>query len=239
MVIGQLGVGSHYNRRTGIESDKQQPDTRHGLKKAKEQRSNSPTNFSSFFTMVSPNKNTPVISDGARTLQERLHKLLSRLAETIEQVKKWPEAKGDDASIHVERTTQLIANIRAVLKSLSRVEACLKDDAALRESLQQCKIPLDLLDLLASSNLNPECFSRGLLREALGQLAGLKRRKLALELLGAAVQSGIQKRQQAQTQVQTVVQAEVQTGVKREREEEEEEETEEPPAKKIAAPETI
>jgi hypothetical protein len=40
--------------------------------------------------MVSPNKNAPVISDGARTLQERLHKLLSRLAETIELVKKWP-----------------------------------------------------------------------------------------------------------------------------------------------------
>jgi hypothetical protein len=31
------------------------------------------------------------------------------------------------------------------------------------------------------------------LREALGQLAGLKRRKLALEMLGNAVQSGLNK----------------------------------------------
>lgn len=36
-----------------------------------------------------------------------------------------------------------------------------------------------------------DCFSRGLLREALGQLAGLKRRKLALEMLGAAIQNGL------------------------------------------------
>ena len=32
------------------------------------------------------------------------------------------------------------------------------------------------------------------MREALGQLAGLKRRKLALEMLGAAVQVGLNKR---------------------------------------------
>ena len=38
-----------------------------------------------------------------------------------------------------------------------------------------------------------DCFSRGLLREALGQLAGLKRRKLALEMLGAAIQAGLDK----------------------------------------------
>ena len=39
--------------------------------------------------------------------------------------------------------------------------------------------------------LRSDCFSRGLLREALGQLAGLKRRKLALEMLGAAIQNGL------------------------------------------------
>lgn len=33
-----------------------------------------------------------------------------------------------------------------------------------------------------------------MLREALGQLAGLKRRKLALEMLGAAVQAGLNQR---------------------------------------------
>lgn len=39
-----------------------------------------------------------------------------------------------------------------------------------------------------------DCFSRGLLREALGQLAGLKRRKLALEMLGAAIKNGLDQR---------------------------------------------
>ena len=39
-----------------------------------------------------------------------------------------------------------------------------------------------------------DCFSRGLLKEALGQLAGLRRRKLALEMLGAAIQTGLNQR---------------------------------------------
>lgn len=139
---------------------------------------------------------SPPVSEGARILQERLHILLSRLANTIDHVKNWPEAKGDDASIHVESTSKLIDSIRQVISSLERVEGVVKTDATVRASLSNCLIPLDLLDLLDSSNLNPDCFSRGLLREALGQLAGLKRRKLALELLGAAVQSGLQKQQQ-------------------------------------------
>jgi hypothetical protein len=42
--------------------------------------------------------------------------------------------------------------------------------------------------------LNPDCFSRGLLRESLGQLKGLRRRKLALKMLGEAVHSGLQKK---------------------------------------------
>jgi len=44
-----------------------------------------------------------------------------------------------------------------------------------------------------------DCFSRGLLREAMGQLAGLKRRKLALEMLGTAVQAGLNNSRIAQT----------------------------------------
>jgi len=39
-----------------------------------------------------------------------------------------------------------------------------------------------------------DCFSRGLVKEALGQLAGLKRRKLALQMLGAEIQAGLDKR---------------------------------------------
>jgi hypothetical protein len=97
----------------------------------------------------------------------KIFKLLTRLAGTIKQVKNWPEAKGDDASIHVESTTKLIEKIRHFIASLQRVEACVKNDAKLKQSLQNCLIPLDLLDLLDYA-LNPDCFSRGLLQEAMG-----------------------------------------------------------------------
>jgi hypothetical protein len=57
---------------------------------------------------------------------------------------------------------------------------------------------LELLDHNASTNandkdfgLNPECYASGLLREAIGQLAGLKRRKKALEMLGTAIERGL------------------------------------------------
>lgn len=146
--------------------------------------------------MVNPKDSNGPIAENARHLQEQLHKLLSKLTDTTDFIKNWPEAKGGDGSMHVERTSQLITKIHTTISMLQKVEGCLQQDAALRETLRQCSIPLDLLDMLDSSKLNPDCFSRGLLREALGQLAGLKRRKLALELLGAAVaagQSGVDK----------------------------------------------
>jgi len=136
-----------------------------------------------------PPAKTP-ISEGARKLQDQLHELLTRLAGTIEHVKNWPEST--DASKHVESTTKLIASIREIIASLQRVETCVKDDPELRTSLQNCLIPMDLLELL-DYGLNPDCFCRGLLREAMGQLQGLKRRKRALEMLGAAVQKGLEK----------------------------------------------
>ena len=138
---------------------------------------------------------TKIITPGARTLQERLHELLTRLQATIELVKNWPPTKGDDASIHVDTTTKLIDSIKAVIASTEKVDSVVKDDAELRKNLQSCLVPLDLLDLLDhGGGLNPDCFSRALLKESLGQLAGLKRRKLALEMLGLAVQSGLKKR---------------------------------------------
>lgn len=138
---------------------------------------------------------TRTITPGARTLQERLHELLTRLQATIELVKNWPATQGDDASIHVDTTTKLIESIKAVIASIQKVDGVVKDDAELRKSLQSCLVPLDLLDLLDhGGGLNPDCFSRALLKESLGQLAGLKRRKLALEMLGLAVQSGLKKR---------------------------------------------
>ena len=184
---------------------------------------------------------TPPPYDGARTLQDRLHRLITKLTETTEHVRKWPEASGDNASRHVTLTSTLISKIRDVIECLQRVESSVKDDLELREKLQKCRIPLDLLDVLDSSNLNPECFSRGLLRESLGQLAGLKRRKLALELLGAAVQSGIQKRQQANnTAVADPSNGEKgpSAGVKRSRTEEDEDESERP-AKKTAIGDSV
>jgi len=136
---------------------------------------------------------------GAKSLQERLHILLTRLAKTTDLIKTWPESDGDDASIHVETTTKLITCVLDVVTALQKVEGVIKADAVLKKSLQECKVPINLLDLLDHGNgLNPDCFSRGLLREALGQLAGLKRRKLALEMLGAAIQNGLDQQNAAE-----------------------------------------
>jgi len=171
------------------------------------------------------------ITPAAKTLQERLHELLTRLAATVELIKNWKESDGDDASIHVETTTKLIAAIQAVIDTTKKVDGVMKNDAELRASLQSCLVPLDLLDLLDHGNgLNPDCFSRALLKEALGQLAGLKRRKLALEMLGAAVQTGL--RQRGKKEKETASES-----VKRKREEDTgtvktEEASQEPPVKK-------
>lgn len=177
---------------------------------------------------------------GARNLQDRLHELLSRLASTSDIVKNWPESEGDNSSIHVERTTRLIASIRETITSISKVEGVVQADAALKQSLQECLIPFDLLDLLDhGGGLNPECFSRGVLQEAMGQLAGLKRRKRALEMLGLAVQRGIEQRdaEQAST-VATEKVGEEKSSLKREREGSEgEDNMKESPSKKVKAEE--
>jgi hypothetical protein len=130
----------------------------------------------------------------ARALQERLHELISRVSDSMEIIKSWPESSGDDASIHVKTTTKLINSIRDIIQAINRVEGVVKvEDSALWKSLKECPIPLDLLEMLDCSNgLNPEVFIRGLLREALSQLAGLRRRKVALEMLGNAIQAGLE-----------------------------------------------
>lgn len=144
---------------------------------------------------VMKSSSAAVASGDARALQDSLHELLKFLSSTSELIKTWPESEGDDASIHVETTTKLLGQIQKVISALQRVEGIVKGDSILRKSLQDCLIPMDLLDLLDYGNgLNPDCFSRGLLREALGQLAGLKRRKMALEMLGTAVQEGLNDR---------------------------------------------
>lgn len=177
---------------------------------------------------------------GAKNLQERLHILLTRLSKTTDLIKTWPESDGDDASIHVETTTKLITCVLDVITALQKVEGVLKVDAVLKKSLQECKVPINLLDLLDHGNgLNPDCFSRGLLREALGQLAGLKRRKLALDMLGAAIQTGLDQRDAA-NKGKNVVHASTAGSQKRKlevddntTEQQQQPELDEPPAKKM------
>jgi hypothetical protein len=145
------------------------------------------------------------IPESSKMLQERLHELLSRITATLDAIKNWPSADGASvAEVHAERTTKLIASVQSLLKSISKLEEFIAHDQGdLRATLQQISIPLDLLDLLDHGGfMHPDCFVRGLLQEALGQLAGLKRRKLALEMLGTAVQSGISKRKIAWLQEQ-------------------------------------
>jgi len=134
------------------------------------------------------------MSDSAKVLQDHLHDLLNHMSTTIDCVKNWPEDQS--STVHLERTSTLIQNIRETIDRLQAVEGVVKTDLELRKQLEECKIPLDLLDLLDhGGGLNPVCFARGMLKEALGQLAGLKRRKLAMDLLSKFVEAGIQQRQ--------------------------------------------
>jgi hypothetical protein len=171
----------------------------------------------------------PVVSSSsskgdARALQERLHALLSCLADTTNIIKNWRESEGDDASIHVKTTAQLMSSIQQILNAIAQTEGVVKADEALRRTLDECPIPLDLLDLIDhGGGLNPDCFSRGLLKEALGQLAGLKRRKLALQMLGDAIQKGMNKLDSQETS----------KGVKRSREYADDSSLE-PPAKRAS-----
>ena len=104
--------------------------------------------------------NSPTPS-GAKGLQERLHILLTRLAKTTDLIKTWPESDGDDASIHVETTTKLITSVLDVVTALQKVEGVIKTDAVLKKSLQECKVPINLLDLLDHGNgLNPGKFAQ-------------------------------------------------------------------------------
>jgi hypothetical protein len=164
------------------------------IKKSASSRGNSPVPTTT--SSSTPLSAMPMPSAGAKDLQEQLHLLLNRLSKTTELVKTWPESDGDDASVHVETTTKLISSIVQLVSALQRVEGVIKTNANLKKTLQECQVPVNLLDLLDHhpDGLNPDCFSRGLLREALGQLGGLKRRKLALEMLGAAVQKGLDSR---------------------------------------------
>ena len=119
-------------------------------------------------------------------------------------------APGDSAKAHTDASSELIAVIRKVVLGLRSVERHVNgtgpggggDDPAanhrgaleaFRTSLEEkCPIPLDLLDLLdvgqQAFGLNPQCHARGLMKEAMRQLAGLERRKRALSMLAQSIE---------------------------------------------------
>lgn len=135
-------------------------------------------------------------------LQDRLHHLLTRLSDAVEHIKNWPEAKaGDESKVHLDSTTKLITYLRNIISSIQRVESVVQSNPSLKEKLQECPIPRDLLDLLdhgqGGGALNPDCFVRGLLKQANDQLAGLKRRKLVLQLLGLSLKTSLNSKVEA------------------------------------------
>ena len=145
-------------------------------------------------------------------LQSSLHSLLVHLTSTSKIIQQWPDSQGDNASIHIDTTTKLIQSLQKIIesvknvedKSLTRLTTDSKEDLELKKNLREYQVPMDLLDLMDYGHvdndlhhlfgLNPDCFIRGLLREALRQMAGLKRRKVALEMLGKAVEKGMKER---------------------------------------------
>ena len=156
---------------------------------------------------------SPQNKETKQTLQERLHTLLTRLSETSEILKTWPESKsGEDSSIHKKTTMKLIASLQKIVQGVKLVEdkvllmsapsttgaasaAGTEGSAATINVMQDIQIPLDLLEMMDYANgLNPDCFARGLLGETMRQLANLENRKLTLKLLAAEVQNGIQRR---------------------------------------------
>lgn len=110
------------------------------------QRSISPTNPSS---AAAP-------SEGAKQLQDKLHLLLNKLAQSMKIINEWPDEDGDDSTPHTETTQNLTNSVLDVVEALKDVEGVIKTDSILRKSLQECQVPVNLLDLLDhGSGLNP------------------------------------------------------------------------------------
>jgi hypothetical protein len=155
-----------------------------------------------------------------RSLQELLHTLLTRLSDANEIIKTWPE-DGDDNSIHVETTTKLIASMHKIVHAIQLVEERVNpnldheenndknpsaQEMTLANQLRQTAIPLDLLDMMddTTNTLNPDCFARGLLNEALRQFSNLGKRKVSMNVLASLVEDGFERREK---EIQKVVDA--------------------------------
>ena len=157
---------------------------------------------------ASPKKDASNTAAGEYLL-DRLRILLNRLQATQEILQNWPETRGAETE---QTTEKLIASIRKIVLGLRAVERHVNGTGpanqgasesispealrAFRTSLEtKCPIPLDLLDLLDVSpppfGLHPQVYARGLMKEAIKQLAGYERRKRALEMLGSALEKGM------------------------------------------------
>ena len=162
--------------------------------------------------MVKPKSESNLSSfqNTAQSLQERLHTLLTRLSDTGEILKKWPEAKTGQEDIHRKSTTKLIASLQKIIHGIQLVEEkanpnidkgdnSVKDeqDMALANLLRQAAVPLDLLDMMDyAQNLNPDCFARGILVEASRQWGNLQRRRASMRMLAMHVENGIKEREE-------------------------------------------
>jgi len=146
-------------------------------------------------------------------LLDRLRILLNRLQSTAEILQNWPETKGDDSKrVHAQSSAELIASIRRIALGVRSVERHVNGTGeggggggggggsasteAFRTSLdEEYPIPLDLLDLLdvgqPTFGINPQCYARGLMVEALRQLSVLERRKRALNMLARSIEGGM------------------------------------------------
>lgn len=157
-------------------------------------------------TGSSKKRKTDVFQDNKQSLQERLHTLLTRLSDIGEILKKWPETKtGDDSSIHTRTTAKLISEIQRTIEGIKLVEEKVnavpsenvKSEDAIANKLRQTAVPLDLLDMMDfAGGLNPDCFARGLIKEALRQMGNLQRRKASMRMLAVAIKNGMERREE-------------------------------------------
>ena len=70
-----------------------------------------------------------------------------------------------------------------------------EQEIVLANQLRQTAVPLDLLDMMDANSLNPDCFARGLLSEALRQFSNLQSRKASMNMLAQLVEKGFEQKE--------------------------------------------
>jgi hypothetical protein len=113
------------------------------------------------------------------------------------------DAHTHNTLIHAETTSRLIILIQEVLKSLHNVEMTLKTNTELRTILLNIQVPIDLLELMDYTNINPDLYVRGFVQVATQQLIGLQRRKNALHALGTTIEQRLMMTQEQKKEQKT------------------------------------